>query len=68
MAKIAKEQGIDVMLSNHASYDGTVAKLDAVGKGTAPNPFVVGNDVVVRSLQVMGACAKAQRDRFVLEK
>lgn len=68
MAKIAKEQGIDVMLSNHASYDGTVAKLDAVRKGTAPNPFVVGNDVVVRSLQVMGACAKAQRDRFVLEK
>ena len=68
MAKIAKEHAIDVMLSNHPNYDGTVAKLDAIKKGAASNPFVVGNDAVVRSLQVMGACAKAQRDRFILEK
>lgn len=68
MARIAKDEGIDVMLSNHAGYDGTVAKLDAVRKGAAQNPFVVGNDTVVRSLAVMGACAKAQRDRFILEK
>lgn len=68
MARIAKEEGIDVMLSNHGGYDGTVTKLDAVRKGAAQNPFVVGNDAVVRSLQTMGACAKAQRDRFILEK
>jgi metallo-beta-lactamase class B len=67
MAKIAKEQGIDVMLSNHGGYDGTVAKLDAIRKGASPNPFVIGNDAVVRGLQAMGACAKAQRDRFILE-
>jgi metallo-beta-lactamase class B len=68
MANLAKEQGIDVMLSNHAGYDGTVAKLDALRKGAASHPFVIGNDAVVRGLQVMGACAKAQRDRFILEK
>lgn len=56
------------MLSNHPSYDGTVAKLDTIKKGAASNPFVIGNEAVVRSLQVMGACAKAQRDRFILEK
>ena len=67
MAKVAKEQGVDVMLSNHPGYDGTVAKLDAMRKGAASNPFVIGNDAVVRGLQVMGACAKAQRDRFILE-
>src|SRR5262245_31051877 len=32
MAKMAQEQGIDVMLSNHAGYDGTIAKLDALAK------------------------------------
>ena len=68
MAKMAKDEGIDVMLSNHAGYDGTVAKLDAKAKGAAANPFVIGNDAVVRGLQVMGACARAQRDRFILEK
>jgi metallo-beta-lactamase class B len=67
MAAIAKEQGIDVMISNHGGYDGTVAKLDAMRKGTPSNPFVIGNDAVVRGLQAMGACAKAQRDRFILE-
>jgi len=68
MASIAKEQGIDVMISNHAGYDNTVAKLDAIRKGAAQNPFVIGNDAVVRSLQLMGACAMAQRDRFILEQ
>lgn len=68
MARVAKEQGIDVMISNHAGYDGTIDKLAAIAKGAAANPFVIGNDAVVRGLQVMGECAKAQRDRFILEK
>ena len=68
MAKIAREEGIDVLISNHGGYDDTVAKLDAIRKGAPSNPFVIGNDAVVRGLQVMGECAKAQRDRFVLEQ
>ncbi len=68
MAKAAQAQGIDVMLSNHAGYDGTVAKLDTLARqgGTGSNPFVLGTPTVVRALQAMGECAKAQKDRFLL--
>jgi metallo-beta-lactamase class B len=68
MTRVAKQQGIDVMVSNHAGYDQAIQKLDAVRSGASANPFVIGNDAVVRSLQVMGACARAQYDRFVLDK
>lgn len=69
MAKVAREQGIDVLLSNHPANDGTVENLGALRKdGAASNPFVIGTDAVVRGLGVMGACAKAQRDRYILEK
>ena len=67
MAKVAQEQGIDVMLSNHAGYDGTIPKLEAMKKDPAANPFVIGTPAVVRGLQVMGECAQAQRDRYLLQ-
>jgi metallo-beta-lactamase class B len=67
MAKIARAQGIDVMISNHSGYDGSLAKLEALRRGASPNPFVIGTDAVVRGLQAMGACAKAQRDRYLLQ-
>jgi metallo-beta-lactamase class B len=68
MAKIVAEQGIDVMLSNHGSYDETVRKLAAYRsrKGAEPNPFVMGTPAVLRALGVMGECAEAQRDRFLI--
>lgn len=68
MGALARKEGIDVMLSNHPSFDGTVAKLaakQAAGAG-GPNPFVIGQGAVVRSLGVMEACARAQRDRFAM--
>lgn len=68
MAKMAQEQGIDVMLSNHAGYDGTVAKLEAMKKDPKSDAFVIGTPAVVRGLQVMGECAQAQRDRYLLMK
>jgi len=70
MARIAEQQGIDVMLSNHAGYDGTIAKLDARKNRDPgdPNPFVMGTPNVVRALNVMGECAQAQKDRYLLEK
>jgi metallo-beta-lactamase class B len=65
MADVAKERGIDVMISNHPSYDDSIAKMEAMRRGgTQVHPFVIGNEAVVRSLQVMNACAQAQRDRF----
>jgi metallo-beta-lactamase class B len=67
MAQLAEAQKIDVMLSNHSAYDATVAKLAALKDRAAgaPHPFVIGTAAVVRSLQVMGECAQAQRDRFL---
>ena len=59
-----KAQGISVMLSNHPDYDGTVAKLPAVSSSS--NPVVMGTPTVVRALTVMGECAQAQRDRYLL--
>jgi len=72
MAKLAEEQKFEVLLSNHGDYDGTVGKLASLAKlgGTGsgqPNPFVLGTYQVTRALGVMGECAKAQRDRFLLQ-
>ena len=64
MADVAKDRGIDVMISNHPSYDDSIAKMEAMRQGARVHPFVIGNEAVVRSLQVMNACAQAQRDRF----
>ena len=67
MAALAKAEDIDVVLSNHPSFDGTVAKFAAL-KTSPPSgiPFVIGQDAVLRSLGVMEACARAQRDRFAM--
>ena len=68
MTALAREQGIDVMISNHAAFDGAVTKLEALRKQPAgPNPFVMGTENVARALNVMGECAQAQKDRFLLQ-
>ena len=66
MADVAAKQGIDVMISNHSGYDDSLRKMDALRRGAAPNPFVIGSDAVVHGLRAMESCAKAQRDRFVM--
>jgi metallo-beta-lactamase class B len=71
MAALAKEQKIDVLLSNHSGYDSALGKLATLRQqppGAQPNPFVLGNDGVLRALSVMDECAQAQRDRFMLAK
>ena len=69
MAKIVAEQGVDVMISNHSGYDGSLEKLAAYKKQNyaEPNPFVMGTPAVLRALNVMGECAQAQRDRFLMQ-
>lgn len=66
MAQVARA-GIDVMLSNHSRVDGPRASWprlrDARG---GPNPFVIGEPTVERTLTVMNECSLAQRDRFAL--
>ena len=67
MAGLARSLPVDVLISNHPGYDGSLAKakLRAERGAQGPNPFVIGPAAVERSLQVMGTCAKAQRDRFL---
>jgi metallo-beta-lactamase class B len=68
MAALAKEQGVDVMISNHAAYDGAIAKTEALRKDPGgANPFVMGTASVVRALNVMEECALAQKDRYLLQ-
>ncbi len=67
MRALSAKWGIDVPLSNHPGYDGTVAKLKArAAAPSAPNPFVSGQPVVDRAMRVLNSCARAQRARFLL--
>ena len=69
MRAIVAEQKIDVMISNHGGYDEAPAKLAKRRQDPrGPNPFVLGTATVERSLDVMGECGVAQRDRFTLMK
>ena len=66
-ADLVEREKIDVLISNHAGFDGAIEKLERrriAGPG-APNPFVIGTPAVLRALTVMGECAKAQRDRYL---
>ncbi|HEU5296920.1 MAG TPA: MBL fold metallo-hydrolase [Burkholderiaceae bacterium] len=67
MRQLSAQWGIDVALSNHPGFDGTVAKLKA--RTTAPkgtNPFVSGQPVVDRAMRVLNTCARAQKARFLI--
>ena len=70
MRKLAGEQKIDVLISNHSGFDEAPAKLDALRKAprSPTNPFVLGVPTVERALTVMNECAQAQRDRFKMMK
>ena len=60
---IMKKEDTDVLLSNHVSYDNTVAKIGTLKekKPNQPNPFIVGEDTVDRFLTVLGECALATK-------
>jgi metallo-beta-lactamase class B len=66
MRGVVATRRIDTLLSNHPGSDGTVDKIQRLKAGTgAVHPFVGGQATVDRGLQVLGECAKAQRDRFL---
>ena len=67
MRQLASQWGIDVPLSNHPGYDGTVAKLKIRAAALAgANPFVSGQPAVDRAMRVLNTCARAQKARFLL--
>ena len=65
MREVAREQKVEVLLSNHPANDDTVARLAQMRANPGmPNPFVIGTEGVVRMLTVAAECAKANRMRF----
>jgi len=58
---LAKSSNIDVFLSNHAGLDGTGPKLAALKTRAAgaPNPFVIGESAVERTMTTLAECGTA---------
>jgi metallo-beta-lactamase class B len=57
----AAKAGADVFLSNHPSWDGSVAKMAALAKRGPgdPHPYVIGAASLQRYLTIASECAKA---------
>jgi metallo-beta-lactamase class B len=66
MKTIARQQGIDILISNHPGWDNAVQKMDLLSKQRLPHPFVVGTPAVERAMTVMSECAQATRDRYAI--
>ena len=58
------KDNVDVVLSNHVSFDAAVAKMAKLRerKTGEPNPFAVGNDEVKGFLAILGESALATKD------
>jgi metallo-beta-lactamase class B len=61
MRDIAAKAGADIVLGNHAIFDGSDKKLPAMAtrKPGDPHPYVIGSDSVKRYFTVADECAKA---------
>lgn len=66
MKTIARQQGIDVLISNHPGWDNALQKMNQLSKASLPHPFVVGTPAVERAMTVMSECAQAARDRYAI--
>ena len=58
---IVAKAGADVLIANHTHLDESKNKLPTMSRRrpTDPNPFVIGNDAVVRYVTVASECAQA---------
>lgn len=68
MRRVAAQGPVDILISNHSSFDLAIPKMKAwaAAHRQGPHPFVTGSEVVDRSLEIMGICARAQHERFRL--
>jgi metallo-beta-lactamase class B len=65
-AKIAKDRGADVQLSNHPNFDEALEKIAKLKTRAAgqPHPFVLGEEAVARIFTVQSECALAARAKL----
>jgi metallo-beta-lactamase class B len=63
MRQIARDQGIDVLLSNHTGFDNSTLKMPELeGRQEGdPHPYVIGTESVTRFLTAAEECAIATR-------
>jgi metallo-beta-lactamase class B len=63
---VVAKSGADILLSNHTIYDGSRTKLPAMAtrKPGDPHPYVIGNDSVLRYVNVAEECARANLARL----
>jgi metallo-beta-lactamase class B len=59
---IARQAKADIIFSNHTDWDRSKINLPILAKRTAgpPNPYVVGNENVLRYLKIAEECATAR--------
>lgn len=60
--QLAVSENVDGTIHTHPFADGSLAKLDAINKGTAggKNPFLIGNASTLRSLSILRECSAAK--------
>ena len=60
-AAVAAEAGADVVISNHAIFDGADEKIEALASRTAgdPHPFVIGEEATQNMFEMIEHCAQA---------
>ena len=59
---LAKAENVDGTIHTHPFADGSLAKLDAINKGSTAgkNPFLIGNASTLRSLSILRECSAAK--------
>ena len=59
---LAKAENVDGTIHTHPFADGSLAKLDAINKGSTvgKNPFLIGNASTLRSLSILRECSAAK--------
>lgn len=58
---IVKEAGADIIFTNHTDWDRSKVNLPLLAKGpVTPNPYIVGNEKVLKFLKVAEECATAR--------
>ena len=62
MGEVARERGIDVLLSNHTGFDSSTLKIPELERRAGgPHPYLIGTESVARFLTVAEECAIATR-------
>lgn len=60
--QLAQSEKVDGTIHSHPFVDGSLAKIDAIAKGTTggKNPFLIGNASTLRSLSILRECSAAK--------